>query len=161
MKVMGSEALRIADQLSRAFSGDAWHGPPIRDLLAGVTANQAADRPIAAAHSIWELVLHIDIYTCGALEATRGIPLPRWYGTGQDWPPVPNASNEEWARAKDRLFQNAEQLALAIREFPENRLLETVPGRGYNFYHLFHGIVQHSLYHGGQIALLKKAIAVQ
>jgi hypothetical protein len=28
----------------------------------------------------------------------------------------------------------------------------------YDFYYLFHGIVQHSLYHGGQIAMLKKAV---
>ena len=39
------------------------------------------------------------------------------------------------------------------------RLQDTVPGRQYDFYYLFHGIVQHSLYHGGQIAMLKKAMS--
>src|SRR3954454_9849684 len=160
MRIMDSEPLRIADQLSRAFSGDAWHGPPLRDLLAGITAVEASDRPIVAAHSIWELVLHINIYTCAALEATRGVPIPHWYGTGEDWPPAMDVSEDGWTQEKGRLFRNAEQLALAIRELPESRLLDIVPGRDYNFYYLFHGIVQHSLYHGGQIAILKKAVAV-
>jgi hypothetical protein len=155
--MMTSEPVRIADQMSRAFSGDAWHGPPFRDLLTGITAGQASDRPIPAGHSIWELVLHIDIYTHAALEAISEIPMPHWYGTERDWPPAVDIGERAWTQAKDRLFRNAEQLALAIRELPEDRLLHTVPGRDYNFYHLFHGIVQHSLYHGGQIAILKKA----
>ncbi len=54
-----SEASRIADQLRRAFDGDAWHGDSVLEILNGVTAAQAAARPITHAHSIWELVLHI------------------------------------------------------------------------------------------------------
>jgi hypothetical protein len=45
----------------------------------------------------------------------------------------------------------------AVEAFSDARLQHTVPGRDYDFYHLYHGIVQHSLYHGGQIALLKKS----
>src|SRR5260370_41368205 len=54
-----SEASRISDQLRRAFGGDAWHGHSVFEILKGVTAAQAAARPIKNAHSIWELVLHI------------------------------------------------------------------------------------------------------
>src|SRR5882672_2150813 len=53
------ETARIADQLSRAYSGKAWHGPSLRTVLRGVTASQAAQRPAPNAHTIWELVLHI------------------------------------------------------------------------------------------------------
>ena len=44
--------------------------------------------------------------------------------------------------------------------FPEERLADRVPGKSesyYNYYYLFSGIVQHELYHAGQIAILKKA----
>jgi len=50
-------------------------------------------------------------------------------------------------------------LAAAIEDFDDAKLQDTVPGRQYDFYYLFHGIVQHSLYHGGQIAMLKKALS--
>jgi hypothetical protein len=44
----------------------------------------------------------------------------------------------------------------AIEKFPIERLTDTVPGRSYDFHQLFHGIVDHCIYHAGQIALLKK-----
>jgi hypothetical protein len=49
---------RIEDQLRSAFTGNAWHGPAVRELLADVTAEKAAARPLSNAHSIWEIVLH-------------------------------------------------------------------------------------------------------
>ena len=53
------ELERIKDQFQRAFNGQAWHGPSLLSLLAGVTAEQAAAHPVPGAHSIWELTLHI------------------------------------------------------------------------------------------------------
>jgi uncharacterized damage-inducible protein DinB len=155
---MNTECLRIADQLRRAFEGDAWHGPALRELLTSVTAEQANARPLKSGHSIWELVLHIDTYTYAALGSVRGAPLPKIYGTEQDWPVVTEGGAPEWKKAADKLFQNATELSQAIKAFQDERLHEIVPGRQYDFYYLLHGIVQHSLYHGGQIALLKRAI---
>jgi hypothetical protein len=128
--------------------------------MAEVTAQAASARPIAGVHSIWELVLHIDLYTRVGTDAIRGIPMPRWHGTGQDWLPLMDTSEHAWGQTTDDLFGHAETLGAAIRELSDSRLVDTVPGRDYNFYHLFHGLVQHSLYHGGQIAILKKAAAV-
>lgn len=158
---MNSESTRIAAQLRHAFSGEPWHGDPLSVLLAGITAEEARAHPIPGVHSIWELVLHIDLWARQALEATQAIPMPKLYGAGEDWP----AAGEDdagwsaaWSNATDHLFQMAGQLALAIESFSDARLQDTVPGREYDFYYLFHGIVQHSLYHGGQIALLRKQL---
>jgi len=155
-----TECLRIADQLRRAFEGEAWHGPALRELLGNVTADQANARPLKAAHSIWELTLHIDVWTRAALESLRGVPMPNLsiIGTKKDWPSPPHVSEGDWKTATDKLFQTGAELAHAIEGFGDERLSDTVPGRQYNFYYLLHGIVQHSLYHGGQIAVLKKAI---
>jgi hypothetical protein len=56
---MSREMERLEDQLRRSFEGDAWHGPAVLEVLAGVDAGQAAARPIADGHCIWELVLHL------------------------------------------------------------------------------------------------------
>ena len=155
---MNNECRRIADQLRRALSGNAWHGPPLSELLANVTAEQASARPLAAVHSIWELALHIEVWTDAALGATKGTPMAKIVGTDQDWRPAGNGA-AAWTSTQSRLFSTGEQLAQAIEGFSDDGLKEIVPGRKYDFYHLFHGIVQHSLYHGGQIAMLKKAVA--
>ena len=57
-----SEIDRILDQLKRAYEGDAWHGPSVKEALAGVTAEQAQARPLRNAHSIWELAQHIAVW---------------------------------------------------------------------------------------------------
>jgi uncharacterized damage-inducible protein DinB len=160
---MTSESLRIADQLRRAFKGEAWHGSSLLDLLDDASPDQAQARPLASAHTIWELILHIDFWLQAALDATRGVRMPKLDGpqgaAPGDWPDPHNDSAVAWFDAQDRLFQDAEKLARAIEQFGDVRLQETVPGRSYDFYHLFHGIVQHSLYHAGQIAMLKKAVS--
>src|SRR5262245_8450248 len=155
---MNIESRRIADQLRRAFSGDPWHGSSLRDLLDGVNAEQAIARPLPSSHTIWELVLHIEIYVTVALEAVGGVPMPNLYGTEKDWPAAGSGASA-WAAATTRMFERARDLAVAIDGFRDSRLPEMVPGRDYDFYYLFHGIVQHRLYHGGQIAMLKKAVA--
>ena len=55
---MTSELAHIDDELHRAYDGDPWHGPSFRAILADVTAESAAKRPPAVAHSIWEIVAH-------------------------------------------------------------------------------------------------------
>lgn len=80
------------------------------------------------------------------------------FGTPEDWPSLTAAGPKEWQAATKRLFVTGERLSGAIEKFGDSRLLEIVPGRQYDFYYLFHGIVQHSLYHAGQIGLLKKAL---
>jgi uncharacterized damage-inducible protein DinB len=155
---MNTECSRIGDQLRRAFEGEAWHGPSLKELLEGVSAEQASARPVAGANSIWDLVLHIEFWTRAALQTTNGVAIPKMAGTASgDWEPVKDASAAAWSDAKNKMFQTCGQLARAIEQIGDSRLSETVPGRQYDFYYLFHGIVQHSLYHAGQIALLKKA----
>jgi hypothetical protein len=153
-----TECLRIADQLHRAFEAEAWHGPNLRQLLTNVTAEQASAHPLKSAHSIWELTLHIDIWAHVVLESLHGVPLPKLYGTEKDWPAVVDPNPEAWKAAMDRMFQTAGELSQEIGNFSDERLMDIAPGRKYSFYQLLHGVVQHSLYHAGQIAIVKKAI---
>jgi len=153
-----SETARLADQIRRAFEGDAWHGDSVLELLNGVNAKTAEAHPIKNAHSIWELVLHI--------AAWDGAVLTRIGGTAiqlvdeQNFPPVKDTSEAAWGKAIEHAKQTHNELVQAVAAFPDSRLQEQVPGKSqsyYNFFYLFSGIVQHELYHAGQIALLKKA----
>lgn len=153
---MNTECPRIADQLRRAFDGEAWHGPALRELLSELNAAKASAHPVAGVHSVWELVLHITVWTRAAEAATGGQPMPKIVGTPEDWPSMTNPSQEAWNAAVKQLFEAKNQLSAAIEHFVDERLKEIVPGRNYDFYHLFHGITQHTLYHAGQIAILKK-----
>jgi uncharacterized damage-inducible protein DinB len=153
-----SEAARIADQLRRAFEGKAWHGDSLFEILKNVNPSQAAARPIKDAHTIWELVLHIAAWDVVALRRLGG-KAATVSGT-KNFPFVTDASDGAWRKAIADLQRVHEELISAVAVFPDSRLYEKVPGKSgahHNFYYMLHGVVQHELYHAGQIAILKKA----
>jgi uncharacterized damage-inducible protein DinB len=151
------EAERIAEQMRKMFEGGAWHGPAVLEVLAGVNAKTATARPIPGAHNIWELVLH--------LSATQDVLLRRLGGeraglTDEEfWPPTPAATDAEWQRTLEVLKRQDEALRRAVAAFPDERLGDPLMAGGTPAYDNLHGHVQHSAYHAGQIALLKKAAA--
>ena len=151
------ETARIADQLERAYSGKAWHGPSLRALLRGVSAEQAAQRPIPNAHTIWELVLHTaawDRVVCERILAGKTIKLP----PEQNFPAVVDTSEAAWKKTLKELEKQHKALAAAMRKSPDAKLNRNLGGGDYSFYVTMHGAVQHDLYHAGQIAILKKLV---
>ena len=157
---MSTECNRIAHQLASTIDGEAWYGNSLRQILKDVTAKQAQAHPIPNAHSIWELLYHIDAWVKFALGAMDGTPIPAWPAmpVELDWPPIPDLSESAWKRAVESFFSNHLSLIERIKAFPDERLETIVPGRTYNFYRLFQSTTQHAVYHAGQIALLKKIL---
>lgn len=157
-KISSSESARIADQLRRAFDGEAWHGDSLFEILQDVTAAQAAARPIANAHTIWELVLHIAAWDGVVLKRLGGVAVE--LRDEENFPPVTDTSDSAWRNAQAEMRRVHEELVSAVCIFPDSRLDEIVPGKTvphYTFYYMLQGVAQHELYHAGQIALLKKA----
>jgi uncharacterized damage-inducible protein DinB len=146
------ETARIADQLRRAYRGPAWHGPSLKAILYDVREEQANRRPISGAHSTLEIVLHITAWLAIArerLSATMGRDIP----DEEDWP----APSGSWRDALEKLEVEVNALEQAILRFPDERLQEPAPAKEpQTFYILLHGVVQHTLYHAGQIIVLNK-----
>jgi len=152
-----SETARLADQIRRAFAGNAWHGDSVLKLLADVDGKTAAARPLKNAHTIWELVLHIAAWDDAVRRRAAGTRVS--LSSKQNFPPVVETSKAAWRDSVEKLKDTHHQLVEAVAAFPDSRLGEQVPGKKatyHTFYYMFSGIVQHELYHAGQIALLKK-----
>ena len=155
MAKIRSESRLIAEQLRRAFEGDAWHGPALLELLEDVNAGMAAAKPLADVHSIWELLLHIAAWDGAALRRLGG---ERIQLTGEaNFPVVPSPSEAAWQKAVAQAKRKHEALVKTVAALPESRLYERVPGKKYDFYFMLQGVAQHELYHAGQIAILLKA----
>lgn len=151
-----SEIPRILDQMDRTFSGDAWHGPSLTVLLDGISAEDASRHPVAQAHSIWEIVHHVRAWNAIVQQRLRNEsvdPTPE-----MDWPPVWEVTESAWKRALDDLRESRERLRLAVEQLSESHLDEKPGNSRYSCYVMLHGLVQHDLYHAGQIAVLKKAL---
>src|SRR5882672_1976959 len=147
------EIERILDQLKRTYEGNAWHGPSVREALAGVTAPQAHARPLANAHSIWELVQHIAVWEDVGKRRLEGDRAQIDISSPADWPP-PDAQDEAaWEQAKAALERGHEALREAIARVPESRLDEAIFEGMSTVYVTLHGVIQHDIYHAGQIAM--------
>lgn len=160
--VGGRELARL---LRKGYSNDPWHGPSTSDLLRGVSAEQAAAWPVAGAHTIWELVLHMDGWHAEALRRLEGHP-PGMPPQG-DWPPPPpDPSEATWQEARTSLEASLFRLCDRVERTSDDELAERVGqasrplGTGTTKAEMLIGILQHNAYHSGQVALLRKALGL-
>ena len=72
-----------------------------------------------------------------------------------DWPPLGDTQARDWLAACAHLQRAHSELREVISRF-EPALLGEITSRGLSAYVLMHGIVQHDLWHAGQIMLLRK-----
>ncbi len=148
------ECQRIKDMLIRAYEGEAWHGPSVKRVLADINVDIASNR-LPGSHNITEMVRHMVVW--------RQFVIARLEGDGaydviadENWTHITELQAFAWLEATEKLENCQQRLVTLIDQFPDESLQKTVANRPYNYYILLHGIIQHDLYHLGQIVLLKK-----
>ena len=150
------EVQKIVDQLQRAWDGEAFHGPAVSTLLAGVPARAAFARPLPGVHNIAEIARHIGTWEDVVRRRLGGEVIDE-LPDDQDWPAAGDSTPAGWDATRRELDERHARLESVVAALPESRLGERVAARDYDVQYMLHGILQHTLYHAGQIALLKKA----
>jgi uncharacterized damage-inducible protein DinB len=152
------EADRLAAELAREVEtlahGDAWHGPALHELLEGVSAEAASARPIAAAHTIWELVLHVTAWADVIRRRLEGTAVEE--PEAGDFPAPPPATPAAWDEARRAVFDAHDALAARVARLTDEDLRAKVPGRHYDAHFQVRSAIRHTVYHSGQIGLLRK-----
>lgn len=158
---MTPETTHLIDQLRRQFDGDPWHGSSLRDILTDVTAEQAARRVSKDAHTMWELVLHMTGWKYEVAARLKGKEAGE--PAAGDWPAMGEVTDARWHAAQEEMARAQEELIAAIGALPAGALHEPVKdfrssalGTGMTAYQTISGLIQHDVYHSGQIAILKK-----
>jgi uncharacterized damage-inducible protein DinB len=156
---MNSEVMFLAEQLKDAFEGDPWFGKNAKALLGEVAEEIAFEKPNGQ-HSILELVWHMITwreFTISRFKknATKDLH----YFESNDWRELDHSNKSLWRQGLQRLYQTESEL-LEIMQAQKDKLLDqNVEERNYSFRKLLNGIVQHDIYHLGQIAYIKKLLA--
>lgn len=149
-----SEVHRIVKQLQRTFRGRAFHGPAVEEALEGVTSDVARAASPGGAHNIWQIVEHVIFWqdtATGWLKGKKNRPSPN-----EDWPAVAGKDEKAWQQTLQRLRTSNDHLRDEVMVLEESRLEEPVFEGLSKVYVMLHGIIQHNIYHAGQISLLKK-----
>jgi uncharacterized damage-inducible protein DinB len=156
----------LIEQLAATNAGEPWYGTSRSALLAGLSAQQAAEHSVPGVHSIWEEVLHMTAWTNEVRRRlggeSAGTPIEG------DWPAVGHVSEMEWRAALDALDAAHARLLEAVRTLPPHRWSEPVaqppgdtPSGNISVTGLIVGLAQHDAYHTGQVALLRKAAGIR
>ena len=154
---------KLSTQLMQVLSGDAWYGPNVYDLLAEVTFEAAYEKPPGSAHNIAEIVLHMIAWTEEVLDRMNGqtAALP----TSGDWPDTGAPDEQKWQNYVDDLKLVNVNLQGAIQNFPAEKWDEPIAdernrelGTGVSYGALVEGLIQHHIYHSGQVSILNRII---
>ena len=146
----------MVDQLRRAWDGEPFHGPAVGPLLAGVPTGAAFARPLKGVHSIAEIARHIGTWEDIVRRRLSGEVIDT-VPDEEDWPGPGDTTPQGWDASRRELDERHARLEGAVAALPEARLGDAVAARDYDVRYMLQGILQHTLYHAGQIALLKKA----
>lgn len=158
---MAEPANALIQQLEATEDGDPWYGSARATLLTGLTPHQAAERPIAGGHSVWQL-LHMTSWTNEVRRRLAGQP-PSEALEG-DWPAVEEVSVDAWDAARRGLEEAHSSLMAAVKALPPARWTDPVGptrepalGTGVSVAGMLVGLAQHDAYHTGQVVLLRRA----
>jgi len=141
----------LLDLIDEAFDKKSWHGPNLRAAIRGVTAVQAAWRPGARRHNIWELTLHAAYWKYVVRRRLTGEKRGGFNVPGSNFFPRPIDPNEAaWKADIAILSDEHRKLRRLLVELPAARW------RDPKTLHVIRGIAAHDLYHAGQIRLLRR-----
>jgi hypothetical protein len=144
--------LRLFDE---AYKKKTWHGPNLRQAIRGVSAKEAAWRPAARRHNIWEETVHTAYWKYAVRRRIEGGKRGSFVLPGSNFFPRPEkgkASEDAWSRDKELLEREHRALRTAIA-----RVLDTP--RGAKLLRQIYGVALHDVYHAGQIRLLRRLMA--
>jgi uncharacterized damage-inducible protein DinB len=145
--------------IDSAYDHASWHGPNLRGSIRGVAPEQAAWRPGANRHNIWELVVHAAYWKYVAwrrlTHARRGsFPLE-----GSNWMVRPQQLTAKAWKADIELLADAHRtLREAVTDLRPGDLTKKPKGSKVSYLALVTGIAAHDLYHAGQIQLIKRLL---
>jgi uncharacterized damage-inducible protein DinB len=148
----------LVAQLKDAYEGDPWFGRSVKALLREVE-EEAAFIKINSQHSILELVWHMITwreFTIHCLQPSSGRSLKDF--EEQDWRTLDHTNVSLWKEGLQKLEKTQSELLRLFSEQEDSILEQNVPGRTYNFRKLLTGIIQHDIYHLGQIAYITKQV---
>lgn len=146
----------ILKQLESTYAGDPWHGPSFKTVVRGITAEVASARVPGEAHTIWELVSHMQGWSDVVIRRLQSTPISEPVDGDFPEPPPPTAAN--WKATLKKFDATMEEMRQTVASLTPAALNRPVPGRQTPVTEMLHGIIWHNVYHTGQIAILKRAI---
>jgi uncharacterized damage-inducible protein DinB len=158
-----SIAEKLQASLNQVLANDPWYGPATYDIIDKVPFEAAYEKPTGSIHNIAGILIHMlgwmQEVTARMGGQTAGDP------AGGDWPDPGTPDEEKWKQLVADFKLSNVTLTGIIENFPNDKWDQPISdhrfsdtGKGVSFQEMIEGLIQHHIYHGGQIALLNRIV---
>jgi len=155
---MNKEIKSIIQDLQQVMNGQPWFGRPVMAILQEVDPTKAFTRPNNREHSLIELLYHMITWAEFTLKSVEDAEETEIKAIQKlDWREIDPAIHS-WEKGLKELQSIHDRLVKALESKDDNFLDETVKLRKFNFRFMLQGMIQHDIYHLGQVAYVKKML---
>ena len=156
---MNKETQSIIRRIENVNSGEPWFGRAVFVILEEVDAKKVSIKPNGTEHSMLELLYHMITwadFTLKRLEKNNKMDLSTF--EKKDWREL-NPKLHSWKKALAEFKAINKKIIALLDKKDDDFLLEIVDYRKYNYRFLLNGMIEHSIYHLGQVAYLNKMLS--
>ncbi len=145
--------------MKATLDGEPWYGRSMYSILNEIHPAVVFKRLNEEGHSMIDLLYHMITWTQFTLQRIRHEPkAPEGEDEETlDWRLI-DPLEHTWVKGLEQLRDLHDQIIMELESRDDSFLNEMVEFRGYSFRFLLNGLIQHDIYHLGQIAMLKKSI---
>jgi uncharacterized damage-inducible protein DinB len=153
---MNKEVQSIIRNLNNTLGGEPWFGRAIYQILEEVDVTKVYIRPGNSGHSLIELLFHMITwggFTLAKLDQNADVNLTQ--SEDLDWREIDPALYS-WPAGLEKFRKIHENISCFLEKKNDHFLSGMVDGRAFNYRFMLNGLIQHNIYHLGQIAYVKK-----
>lgn len=152
----------IVNQFEQVYSGKPWYGNSMLEIFNNIPATDAVKKLTRDGHSIVELVYHMITWRYFVIKQIRGdTEFDVSQNDKNDWREIHYNKKNLWNDALSEFDKIHKQLISELNNFEEAILQTTAPLRNYTYEFLLTGLIQHDMYHLGQISFIKNSLSGQ
>jgi uncharacterized damage-inducible protein DinB len=158
MGTPSKEIQSIARTLKNTLDGEPWYGRPVYPVLREIDSTIAYKKIKPDSHSLVDLLYHMLTwaeFTLKRIEKDKINDLAAFEKL--DWRDI-DPKVHDWDEGLAAFIATHQQIIAHLQSKDDAFLNETVDYREYNFRYLLNGLIQHNIYHLGQIIYLKKLL---
>lgn len=148
----------FARQLETTYHGPAWFGDSLRQKLDTVRAEEAFAVPLPGLHSVAQITAHLLTWRrvlAARLRGEDGYPVE--LNSAEDWQDNALLRERGWPTLFTELAANQSELLVRLATLNDSWL--ALPhNKDYSCGFLLEGVIQHDIYHIGQIGLVLAAL---
>ena len=156
---MNKEVQSIIRNLQNTLNGEPWFGRALYPIMEEVDTSKVYTKPNGTEHSLIELIYHMITWArfC-LLQLKNASPGELKETEGLDWREI-NPKTHTWQKGMAELKEIHKEIISILETKNDELLAQIVQGRKFNHRFMLNGLIQHNIYHLGQIAYIKKLLS--